>query len=706
MATLTRNAYIKNEGPQSGAFDNGPHLGGVIKFVCTRSALTNTSVSVTAYYYLGFGDYAASGVSWTGYTVTAYAWSGSSSGYVSSTGASATVSTGTWSCTSNTESYFSAHSSDSNIDVKTKPTQKTGTIGSWTISNWTSGTKALYFRLNDNGNQTIFSVNASCPDYSSNYIATVVANNDTYGTVTGGGSYTPNTSITITATPRPGYYFTKWAYSNGWSGSNTNASVTFTITTSGTATATFGSYYARLRYNVNGGTVTTGTDTTQWRATSAGRLQRSTDSGSTWADVTHDVYSYNVVGDSTTNMWNVGTPPITKTGYHVVGTEAWNTQADGTGINLNQDYSSSSTTNAVTAKRLNGGSALTSNITVDVYPKWVLNTWTFTFDGNGNTGGSMANDVHTYGVAKNLPPNQFTKTGYKFSQWKYARTAGDLFYNDEHLISGSWTQTNGNTYTLVAQWEVATTDVTFDPNGGSLDANGNWGTDKNTTNPHTCTLQYGASAYYAQGKATRDGYTFAGWNTKADGTGHTVWNADGSWTIAGNYWRRLPPASWATEVATLTVYAKWIKSNVWGHANNTWNNMNNMWTCLNGEWKQVIAAWAKVNEEWRPIFGSTNEVIVLTPCTHANAQTIKSSFCLGEHEWYCCDTEGEFQNYTICPDCGMIYITPTGTTGEVLCCPDCSETEADWQPYLNKWLQPSEFFDIANRTEYTNIYSG
>ena len=63
MATLTRNAYIKNEGPQNGAFDSGPHLGGVIKFVCTRSALTNTSVSVTAYYYLGFGDYAASGVS-------------------------------------------------------------------------------------------------------------------------------------------------------------------------------------------------------------------------------------------------------------------------------------------------------------------------------------------------------------------------------------------------------------------------------------------------------------------------------------------------------------------------------------------------------------------------------------------------------------------------------------------------------------------
>lgn len=69
----TKTGYIKNSGPQGAAFDDGPHIGGVIKFVCTRSPETSKNVSVTAYYYLGFGSYAASGISYTGYKVTIYA---------------------------------------------------------------------------------------------------------------------------------------------------------------------------------------------------------------------------------------------------------------------------------------------------------------------------------------------------------------------------------------------------------------------------------------------------------------------------------------------------------------------------------------------------------------------------------------------------------------------------------------------------------
>ena len=69
----TKTGYIKNAGPQGAAFDDGPHIGGVIKFVCTRSPETSKNVSVTAYYYLGFGSYAASGISYTGYKVTIYA---------------------------------------------------------------------------------------------------------------------------------------------------------------------------------------------------------------------------------------------------------------------------------------------------------------------------------------------------------------------------------------------------------------------------------------------------------------------------------------------------------------------------------------------------------------------------------------------------------------------------------------------------------
>lgn len=70
------NAYIKNTGARTGAFDDGPHLGGVIKFVCNRSSNTATSVTVTAYYYLGFGSYADSSLSYTQYAVAVRAWSG------------------------------------------------------------------------------------------------------------------------------------------------------------------------------------------------------------------------------------------------------------------------------------------------------------------------------------------------------------------------------------------------------------------------------------------------------------------------------------------------------------------------------------------------------------------------------------------------------------------------------------------------------
>lgn len=60
------------------------------------------------------------------------------------------------------------------------------------------------------------------------------------GTVTGGGTYAYQASYTITATAASGYRFTGWTYSNGWSGSNSNATVTGTMpATNGTATANF-----------------------------------------------------------------------------------------------------------------------------------------------------------------------------------------------------------------------------------------------------------------------------------------------------------------------------------------------------------------------------------------------------------------------------------------------------------------------------------
>ena len=42
------------------------------------------------------------------------------------------------------------------------------------------------------------------------YTITVKANNDAYGTVTGGGDYEENATATLAATPNAGYTFVKW----------------------------------------------------------------------------------------------------------------------------------------------------------------------------------------------------------------------------------------------------------------------------------------------------------------------------------------------------------------------------------------------------------------------------------------------------------------------------------------------------------------
>jgi len=66
---------------------------------------------------------------------------------------------------------------------------------------------------------------------------TVLANNNTMGTVSPSGVYIKGTPSSIIATPNQGYQFVKW--SNGASDLSTSASYTFTPTTDMTLTANF-----------------------------------------------------------------------------------------------------------------------------------------------------------------------------------------------------------------------------------------------------------------------------------------------------------------------------------------------------------------------------------------------------------------------------------------------------------------------------------
>ena len=147
--------------------------------------------------------------------------------------------------------------------------------------------------------------------------------------------------------------------------------------------------------------------------------------------------------------------------------------------------------------------------------------YTLSYNANGGTG-SMASQTVTEGQAAKLKTNTFTKTGYYFTGWNTKANGSGTSYSD-----GAYATFYSNT-TLYAQWQkYADPVITFDKNDGSGTA-------------ATQTVPYGESATLNTNSFTRTGYTFSGWNTKADGSGTAY--GDGA---------SISPSS------NVTLYAQW-----------------------------------------------------------------------------------------------------------------------------------------------------
>ena len=133
---------------------------------------------------------------------------------------------------------------------------------------------------------------------------------------------------------------------------------------------------------------------------------------------------------------------------------------------------------------------------------WETEPVNYTLSYNANGGlGSMSSQTVTEGQAAKLKTNTFTKTGYYFTGWNTKANGSGTSYSD-----GAYATFYSNT-TLYAQWQkYADPVITFDKNDGS-----------GTT--ATQTVPYGESATLNTNSFTRAGYTFSGWNTKADGSG-------------------------------------------------------------------------------------------------------------------------------------------------------------------------------------------
>lgn len=165
--------------------------------------------------------------------------------------------------------------------------------------------------------------------------------------------------------------------------------------------------------------------------------------------------STNVEIVDTSSTITVPTNTFVREGYKFTG---WNTSADGNGT-------------AYEAGAAIG--EISDNITL--YAQWSANTYTIKFDANNGTG-TMADLPMTYGTAKNLSANAFTRSGYTFSGWNTAADSSGTSYANNASVN-NLASTDGEEIILYAQW----TRNYVPPSGGNSGSGGTVTPPKDTT---------------------------------------------------------------------------------------------------------------------------------------------------------------------------------------------------------------------------------
>ena len=184
---------------------------------------------------------------------------------------------------------------------------------------------------------------------------------------------------------------------------------------------------------------------------------------------------------------------------------------------------------------------------------WVWNTfstYTITFAGNGNTGGSMS-DVNGIcpGGSETLPANAFTKTGYTFANWQtdVAVTANSSAVSAGGTVpAGATLSSIGSNITLTAQWTANT--ITLNLKKNNSDASG--------SSDGSATINYDATATTSITAATRTGYTVEGYYTDAACTAANKVLTDAGAVVSGTVSGYTTSGKW-TRATTTDLYTKW-----------------------------------------------------------------------------------------------------------------------------------------------------
>ena len=174
-------------------------------------------------------------------------------------------------------------------------------------------------------------------------------------------------------------------------------------------------------------------------------------------------------------------------------------------------------------------------------------TYTISFAGNGNSGGSMSNVTAIPCVEdRTLVANGFTKTGHSFTNW-IANV--DVKINGETVTAGSSISNEATiqditqNITLTAQWAPKTTSVTLEANTANHGATGS-----------SVTATWGTALPGFVAATGVSGYALTGYFTDPTG-GAKIINADG--TLAASTTYTTADSKWNSELSALTLYPQY-----------------------------------------------------------------------------------------------------------------------------------------------------
>ncbi|HQK74505.1 MAG TPA: InlB B-repeat-containing protein, partial [Clostridiales bacterium] len=201
----------------------------------------------------------------------------------------------------------------------------------------------------------------------------------------------------------------------------------------------------------------------------------------------------------------------TKTGYNFY---CWNTEPDGTGTSYQP---------AQQVRNLAAGG------TVTLYAQWSINTHYVIFCPNGGIGDPIMQGI-TYGESDYLRLNTYTRPGYTFAGWNTEPDGSGTAWAD----GAYYGPVNSPNEWLYAQWSEA---ITY-----TLHYDGNTADSGSTADSHHV---FDVAQNLTPNGFVKEGYSFAGWNTQADGSGTAYTDSQSVINL--------------TDIggATVTLYAQW-----------------------------------------------------------------------------------------------------------------------------------------------------